>query len=489
MSVHTSEQPAPGQTRVPVPPAPPTRGRGARAGVALGLLAGCNAMVLLDESMVQIALPGMSQDLGMSPVGLGWAMNSYLLAFGGLLLLGGRAGDLLGRRRVFLAGVALFTLAAALRATASSGDFLIAVRAVQGVGAALATPSALALVLSMFAEGAPRKRAIAVCTAVGAASTTGGLLLAGTLSSVSSWRWVLLLNVPVGLLILLLAPLVLKETPRARGQFDLLGALLSTLGATALVLGLARVAEHPWSDLTVVGPIALGALLFAVFVLVERRARQPVLVLRLFTDRNRVWAWAGTFAVQGALIGTGFFLVQFFPQFTDYGPLGTAFALSPIAVSMVVMSGVVVRLERAFGARRVMLAGALLLAAANLWLSRLSPEFDYATDVLAPLVVFGCGMACYVIPPMMLATSRLRSDEAGAASSVHNSLQTLGASLGIAILVTVASHAGRGAARGQEFVSGMQASFVAGACCAAAAFLAALFVRPTGGADAPVRDH
>ncbi|MFH9354220.1 MFS transporter [Kitasatospora sp. NPDC017646] len=490
MSVHTSELSA---------PAPPGRGA-VHAGVALGLLAGCNAMVLLDESMVQIALPGMSQDLGLTPVGLGWVISAYLLAFGGLLLLGGRMGDLLGRRRVFLAGVALFTVAAALRGAATSGDFLIAVRALQGVGSALAAPSALALVLSMFGEGALRKRAIAVYTAVGAASTAGGLLLAGMLSAVSSWRWVLLLNVPLGLLILLLAPLVVEETRPSRGRFDLPGALMSTLGAVGLVLGLTRAAEHPWTDVTVAGPAAAGVALLLVFIVIERGAQQPIVVLRLFDDRSRIWAYVGTFAVQGALIGTGFLLIQFFPQFAGYSPLLSAVALTPVTAAMISMSGAAVWLERRFGPRNLLLTGAVLLIVSNLWLSRLTPDFGYGEDVLPALLLFGCGMALCVVPSTILATSGLHSDEAGAASSVQNALQTVGASLGLAILVTAGTNAGRGAeqalpagapaeeAAGHVFMESMSAGFVAGAGLAVAAFLAALFIRPSGAAAARTAD-
>ncbi|WP_438486735.1 MFS transporter [Streptomyces sp. S186] len=478
MPAQTSKPPAPSAP----PPAPQPRGA-AGGGLVLGLLAACNAMVMLDESMVNIALPAMSRDLGLTPVGLSWVVTAYLLPFGGLLLLGGRAGDLLGRRKVFLAGVTLFTLSAVLRAVAPAGEFLVAVRAVQGLGAALAVPSALALVLSRFPEGAARKRAIAVYTAVGAASTACGLLFSGALSSLTSWRGLLLLNVPLGLVVLVCVPLVVPETRRTRGRFDLAGALLSTGAAAALVYGLARVAEHPWDDPLVAATIAAGLALLALFLFVERRAEQPVVVLRLFADRNRACAYGATFAVQGALIGTGFFLVQFFQQTAGFTPLASAAALTPIALTMIAMSGVAVRLERRIGPRRLMLAGAALLAVANLWLAQLTPGSGYGDTVLPALLVFGSGMACCVIPATILGTSGLRSSEAGAASSVHNALQTVGASLGLAVLVTVATHAQRAADPGAAgFVAGMSASFTAGACCAAAAFAVALFIRPSGAA-------
>jgi hypothetical protein len=271
---------------------------------------------------------------------------------------------------------------------------------------------------------------------------------------------------------------------------------VSTLGAVSLVFGLTRAAEHPWTDPTVAGPVITGVALLLVFLFVERRARQPIVVLRLFDDRNRTWAYAGTFAVQGALIGTGFFLVQFFQQFAGYSPLLSAVALTPIAAAMITMSGTAVLLERRLGPRKLLLTGAVLLIASNVWLARLTPDFGYGADVLPALLLFGSGMALCVVPSAILATSGLHSDEAGAASSVHNALQTVGASLGLALLVTFGTQAGRSAeqslpggaspeeAMGYVFMESMSASFLAGAGFAAAAFLTALFIRPSGAATA-----
>ncbi|MFC8914748.1 MFS transporter [Streptomyces sp. NPDC057116] len=462
MSVHVSQQPV-----VRVVPAPLAKARRrARPGAALAVIALCNAMIQLDDPIVNVALPGMREGLGLSAVGASWVVNAYLLAFGGLLLLGGRAGDILGRRKVFLAGVGLFTAAAALRGLAPSGEFLVAVRVVQGVGAALAAPSGLALVLSMFAEGAPRKRAIAVCTAVGAVSTAGGLLLAGALTSLSSWRWVLYLDVPVGLAILLLAPFVIEETARNRGRFDLAGALVSALGAASLVYGLAQAAERPWSDPAVAGCVVAGAGLLVVFAVIERRAEQPIVVPRLFGDRNRVLAYAATLAVPGALIGTYFFLNQFFQGRHGWSALATACALLPLPVTMAATAGAAVRLERRIGAKRLMAAGAALLVAGNLWLARLGASDAYAADVLPALVLLGAGMACCVLPPTVLATSGLARDEAGAAAAVLNSLQSVGGSIGLAALVAVTTQTG-----------GTAGGFVTGAAFAGFALLAAALLR------------
>lgn len=462
------------EPRSAVPPAPgrATAARRPRPGLALAVIASCNAMIQLDDAIVNIALPGMRADLGLSDVGSSWVLNAYLLAFGGLLLLGGRAGDILGRRRVFLTGVALFTAAAAVRGLASSVELLTVIRVVQGIGAALAAPSGLALVLSMFEEGAPRKRAIAVCTAAGAVSTAGGLLLAGTLSSLSSWRWELLLNVPLGVLILVLGPVAITETRRNPGRFDVAGALLSAVGAAALVYGLARAAEQGLGDVRALVCVACAVVLFAVFTGVERRAERPIVSLHLFRSRNRVLAYAGTLAVPGSIMGAYFFLNRYFQQEAGYGPLGAAVALTPLAATMAVTAWAAVRLERLLGARYLMAAGAALLLTGNLWLSQLGPGSSYAGGILPPLLLLGAGMACCVIPPTVLATSGLRRGEAGAASSMLNALQTLGGSLGLAMLVAVASR------------SGMSLGFTAGAVCAGIALLAALMIRPGSGANA-----
>ncbi|MEU4469728.1 MFS transporter [Streptomyces sp. NPDC024017] len=453
---------------VVVPEAPPARlGRGrARGAAALGVIAGCNAMIQLDDPIVNIALPGLRETLGLSAMGAAWIINAYLLTFGGLLLLGGRAGDILGRRKVFMAGVALFTAAAALRGLAQSAEFLIALRAVQGVGAALAAPSGLALLLSTFTEGAARKRAIAVCTMVGAVSTAGGLLLAGTLTSLSSWRWVLFLDVPLGLAIVLLAPFVLDETPRHRGRFDLPGALLSMLGAALLVYGLAQASEREWSDPVVVGCVLGGAVTLTVFAAVERRAQQPIVAPRLFADRDRLLAYLGTLAVPGALIGTYFFLSQYFQQQHGWSALATAWALLPLPVTMAVAAVAALRLERHVGTRWLWATGAALLVTGNLWLSTLAAGDGYPGTVLPALVLLGAGMAFCVLPPTVLATSGLRGDEAGTASSVLNSLQSVGGSIGLATLVMVSSHTG-----------GMTGGFATGAAFAGCALLAALLLR------------
>jgi MFS family permease len=450
-------------------PAPAAAGRdgrkggGGRPAAALAVIAGCNAMIQLDDPIVNVALPGLRAELGLSAVGASWVVMAYLLAFGGLLLLGGRAGDLLGRRRVFMAGVALFTAAAAVRGLVTSGELLIAVRAVQGAGAALAAPSGLALLLSMFAQGPSRTRAIAVCTAVGALSTAGGLLLAGALTSLASWRWVLYLDVPIGVAIVVAAPFVLTETPRGLGRFDVAGALVSALGAAALVFGLARAAERPLGDVTVAGSVLAGLVLLGLFARIERRARQPIVAPSLFADRDRLLGYAATLAIPGALIGTYFFLNQFLQAERGWPALAAACALLPLPVTMALTATCSARLMGWLGARRLLAVGAGLLVCGNVWLA-VGAAGPYAVGVLPALVLLGAGMASSVLPPTVLATSSLRAGEAGAAAGVLNAVQSVGGSVGLATLVTVASH-GAGMAGG--FVTGaVFAVLVVGAAAA-----------------------
>lgn len=444
-----------------------------RSGLALAVIATCNAMIQLDDPIVNIALPGMRRELGLSAVDASWVVTAYLLAFGGLLLLGARAGDLLGRRRVFLVGVGLFTAAALLRGPAPGIEYLIVVRAVQGTGAALAASNGLALLLATFPEGTARKKAIAVCTAVGALCAAGGLLLAGSLTALSSWRWVLYLDAPLGLAVLVLAPFALRETARTRGRFDLAGAVLSVLASACVVYGLARAAEHPWSDELVVVSLVTGALALAAFVAVERRAEQPIVPPRLFAHRDRLLAYAGTLAAPGAVIGAYFFLSQFFQAERGWSALAAGCALMPLPATMVLVALVAVRWERRWGVRRLMAGGAVLLVVGNGWLAALDTSDSYARGVLPGLMALGAGMACCVLPATIVATSAVRPGEAGAAAGALNSLQAIGGSIGLATLVTVYT---------QGF--GMAGGFTAGAVFACVALLAAVGMRR---APRPVR--
>lgn len=468
-----------------------------RTGIALVLIVACQAMILVDDMIVNIALPGMSAELALTPTQLSWVINSYLLTFGGLLLLGGRAGDILGHRRVFLAGVTLFTVTSLLRGLATDEWQLIAARAGQGVGAALASPCILALIINMYREGPHRKRAIAGYTAVGGLGAAVGLLVAGMLTSASSWHWVLMLNVPLGVLILVLAPFVVPETVRHPGRFDLAGALTSAAGLAALGYALSSASGDGWRALPVRCSFVIGLLLLLGFVAIERRARQPIVVPGLFADRSRSCAYLVVLLVQGSQIGQLFFLTQFFQLRLNFSPLLAALAFLPVTVTLLALAAAVVRLEPRFGARPLIVIGAAMLGGSNLLLARLSMSTNYLTDVLPALLLLGGGIALGTIPATIAATSGVRRAEAGSASSVVNALTTLGAALGLAVLVTVMTNAstaaavqvpagvGEQAAQGYAFVAGMSASFRAASLFAVAALVVALFIRRRSEAPRP----
>jgi MFS family permease len=256
-------------------------------GLVLSLILTSQLMVVLDATIVNVALHDIKSALGFSSAGLSWVVNAYTLTFGGLLLLGARAGDILGRRRVFLGGIALFSLASLVGGFAQNPAELLAARAVQGIGGALASPSALALLMTMFPNARERTRAIGLYTAVSIGGAAVGLIAGGMLSEWASWRWVLFVNVPIGLAVLLLARPTMPETDRQPGRFDLAGALTSTLGMAALVYGFVNAASDGWGNARTVASFAVGALLLAAFVLTELRAEAPITPLRLFADRNR----------------------------------------------------------------------------------------------------------------------------------------------------------------------------------------------------------
>jgi EmrB/QacA subfamily drug resistance transporter len=417
--------------------------------VALAVIAASQLMVVLDVTIVNIALPQIQQALGFSTTDLSWVLNAYTLTFGGFLLLGGRAGDILGRRRVLIAGIALFTLASFLGGLATSSGWLLAARALQGVGAAIAAPTALALITTNFAEGPERNRAFGVFGAVAGAGGALGLLAGGMLTSWLSWRWVLFVNVPIGVLLAALAPLYITESERQPGRFDLAGALTSTAGMTALVYGLISAAQDGWSNLTTVGSFTAAAVLLAAFFRVETRIRQPITPLHLFADRNRAGSYAIMLALSAALVGMFFFLTLFVQDVLGYSPLRAGLSFLPVTAAIIVSSQFAARSLPRLGARRLMTTGALLAVAGLAWLTRVSVTSGYLDGILGPMLVFGLGMGLLFVPLTVVAVSGVPPDEAGAASSLLNVMQQVGGSLGLSILVTVFGTASRNQATSQ----------------------------------------
>jgi EmrB/QacA subfamily drug resistance transporter len=426
---------------------PGTTPRRSHPGVALTIVLGAQLMVILDATVVNIALPNIQHGLHFSATSLSWVMNAYSLTFGGLLLLGGRAGDILGRRRVFLAGIGLFTLASLAGGLATSAGWLIAARAVQGSGAAIASPAALSLVVAAFPEGRDRNRALGRYSAVAMGGASLGLVLGGLITEWASWRWVLFVNVPIGILVLLVAPLFIGETTRQPGHFDLTGALTSITGMASLVYAFIRAASAGWSDSLTLGALATAAVALALFLFTETRARQPITPLRLFADRSRSGSYLARLFLVAGMFGMFFFLTQFLQDILGFSPLRAGVAFLPMTVVVFAVSRLSARLLSRFAPGPLSMAGTLPVIAGMAWLSRISPGTAYLPGVLGPMLLFGFGLGIAFVPLTTAALAGVRPEDSGAASGMVNVMQQVGGALGLAILVTVFGTASRAEAR------------------------------------------
>jgi EmrB/QacA subfamily drug resistance transporter len=394
-------------------------------------------MVVLDATIVNIALQDIRTQLHFSASSLSWVVNAYALTFGGLLLLGARAGDLLGRRRVFMSGLILFTAASFLGGFAQNPAELLAARAVQGIGGALASPTALALLMTMFAQGQERTRAIGLYTAVSIGGSALGLIAGGMLSEWASWRWVFFVNVPIGLAAIVVARFVLPESNRATGRFDLAGAVTSTLGMGALVYGFVNAGSNGWLNTETIGSFVLGVGLIAAFVRTELNAEEPITPLHLFANRNRSASYLGRLFLVAGMMGMFFFLTQFLRGVLGYSDLKTGFAFIPLTAAVFVSSQLSSRvLVERFGGRRLMIIGATLSTTGMFLLTQLSENSSYLALVL-PLLVFGTGNGLAFVPLTTTAIDGVEPKDAGAASGLVNVMQQVGGALGLSVLVTI----------------------------------------------------
>ena len=425
---------------------PLRRRRSNPASLVLAVILTSQLMVVLDATIVNVALPDIKSALNFSDAQLSWVLNAYTLTFGGLLLLGARAGDLLGRRRTFLAGITVFTVASLLGGFATAGWFLLAARALQGVGGALAAPSSLALLATMFPEGRERLRAIALYTAVSIGGGAIGLISGGILTEWASWRWVLFVNVPIGLAVLAVGASVLPETARQKGRFDLAGAFTSTIGVGALVYGFVRAAGSGWSDPLTVGAFVLGVILLVAFVHTELRAEQPITPLRLLTDASRSGANVARGLLFAGMFGMFFFLTQFLQDVLGYSPLQAGFAFLPVPLTVFASSQLASRvLVNRFSGKALMLIGVSLSAIGLLLSTQLSAGSGYS-QILTSLVLFGAGKGLSFVTLTSAALAGVAPQDAGAASGLVNVTQQLGGTLGVAVLVTVFGSASKYAA-------------------------------------------
>jgi|SRR5579875_17481 len=419
--------------------------RHAHRGAALVVISAVQMMVILDGTIVNIALPSIQRELHFSATGLEWVIAAYALAFGGLLLLGGRSGDLFGRRRMFVVGVGLFTAASLAGGLATDPGWLVAARVLQGIGGAIASPTALALIQSTFPEGRERARAMGVYAAMSGAGGSLGLLLGGVLTDVASWRWVLFVNVPIGAAVAVAAPLVLGTSPTRPGRLDLPGALSVTLGMSALVYGLSRAATSGWSDGLTGASLVAAAVLLVVFVLVEIRSPHALMPLRIFAQRNRAGSYAVMLVLAAAMFATFFFITQYVQDILGYSPLRAGVAFLPMTLGIGGTATVVSRLVVKVGNRLPMTVGPLGVAGGLLWLSFAQLHTSYPS-LIAPLLMVAVGMGATFVPLTLTVMTAVAPQDAGLASALLNTSQQIGGSLGLAVLVTVATTVTRHAA-------------------------------------------
>jgi EmrB/QacA subfamily drug resistance transporter len=412
-------------------------------GLALAVIAAAQLMVVLDATIVNIALPSIQRALQFSATGLEWVINAYALTFGGLLLLGGRAGDLFGRRRMFVVGIVVFTLGSLAGGFATSATWLIIARAAQGVGAAIVAPTALSLIADTFREGSDRNRALGVYGAVAGAGGALGLLLGGVLTNFTSWRWVLFVNVPIGIVLAIVAPRVLAATPGRDGRLDLPGAFTATGGMVLLVYGLSHAAANGWTDTVTLTALGLAAVFLLTFLAIESRSEHALMPFSIFAQRNRDGAYVLSLVIGVAVFGVFFFLTQFVQNILGFSPLVAGVAFLPLTAAIIITAQIVARLVGRFGPRPFITIGPLLVAAGLFWLSQINDQTTYLTGLVGPMLLIAVGMGNIFVPLTLMAVAGTTPEESGLASALLNVGQQIGGSIGIALLGTIAATATR----------------------------------------------
>jgi EmrB/QacA subfamily drug resistance transporter len=449
---------------------------------ALALLALTQFMIVIDASITNVALPTIGRDLQINQTDLSWVVNAYTLTFGGFLLLGGRLADLIGRRRMFVVGLAVFGASSLLGGLSGSSNFLDAARALQGIGAAFVSPAALSLVTTIFAEGAERNRALGVWGAVAGAGGAVGVLLGGVLTQID-WRLVLFVNVPVAVGAILAAPRVLPEgkDPTEVKGFDLPGALSVTAGLGLLVFAMVKASQVGWGTTGTIVRLAIAVALLVAFVVIELRTKHPLLPFSIFRLRTLRGAnLAGV--LTGMSLFSMFLFISYYLQFVlGYSAIKTGIAYLPLAVSIIITAGVASQLVTRIGFKPTLISGLVVLAVGLFWFSRISPTGSYLSDVLGPSILAGCGLGFTFVPVTIAAMTGTSGPQAGIASGLINTSQQIGGALGVAILVSVSTSRiadfGRAAGTHHALVAGYSRAFLIGCGFAVlAALLSAVVV-------------
>jgi EmrB/QacA subfamily drug resistance transporter len=413
------------------------------AGIALAVIVTCQLMVVLDSTVVNIALTRIRLSLHFSMADLSWVINAYTLTFGGLMLLGGRAGDVFGRRRMLIVGLVIFTASSLVGGLSTTATMLVIARAFQGVGAAVAAPSTLALIAANFKEGEVRNKALAIFAGVSAGAGSLGLILGGVLVSGVSWRWVLFINVPIGVAVIVLAPRFITEPPRRAGRLDLPGALLSTAGLATLIYGFICIGKGGSALGLIVGLFVAAAVLLSLFFAVEVRSSSPLLPLHLIADRTRGFVYLVMLSISATVFGMFFFISQYAQNALHYSPLRTGLAFLPLTGAIFGLSRVMSRVLTRTGARLPLLCGTTLIAVSLIWLSRTSASQGYLRGIFGPLLLFGIGAGLSYLPMSATILGGVSNHDTGAASGMYQAMQQIGGSLGLAIMISVAGGHGQ----------------------------------------------
>ena len=420
-----------------------TARRASHPTLLLLLIAGAQLMVVLDATIVNIALPSMGRYFDRSQTDMTWVINAYTLAFGGLLLLGGRAADILGRRQMFITGLGLFSLGSFIGGVAPSFEVILIGRVIQGIGGAIAAPTALSLITISFPEGRERNRAFAVYASVSGAGAALGLLLGGVLTEYLDWRWVLFVNVPIGIALMTGGFFYIHGSERLSGKFDFVGSLLSVAGMVAVVYGFINAANNGWSETATIVALVGGVVLLAVFVLFESGSKVAMMPLRIFANRARAGAYLVMLIVGAAMFGMFYFLTFYVQGVLGFSALKSGVAFLPFCAIIIVGSGVVSQVLPRVGAKPLIAAGAALMTAGLFWFSQVKADSGYASLLLPAMLVMASGMALVFVPLTVVAVTKVTHTDTGLASALLNVGQQVGGSIGLGVLATVFASASR----------------------------------------------
>jgi EmrB/QacA subfamily drug resistance transporter len=461
---------------------PSVHGHDVSPWLVLVLVCMAQFMVVLDATVVNVALPSIQQDLEISNADLQWIVNAYALTFGGFLLLGGRAGDLLGRKRVFLVGLVVFTVASLLNGLAPTSEFLIVFRGLQGLGAALISPAALSIITTTFAEGPERAKAMSVWAAIAVGGGAVGLLLGGILTDAFSWPWIFFVNIPVGIAVFIASQLRVPESrdPRAHKAYDIAGAVTVTAGLLILVYAIVKAQDKGWGSAHTLGIGGLALALLAAFLLIEQRSDEPLVPLSVFRIPTIRGANIAMFLVAAGLFAMFYFNTLYMQRVLGYSPLEAGLGSLPFTVGIMLGAGLAQPLVPKLGARETPLVGVVIGVVGLLLFLRLEPGGSYVTGLLPAIVVVSVGMGLTFVPVTLIATSGIGSELAGLASGLYNTSQQIGGALGLAVLATLAASETSGALvdgdsapgsadQAQALVDGYHVAFFGGALIVAAA--------------------